>query len=75
MANTTIVKDSRPLLSVYNIDGETGATVGYGGVTFIEAYEELGQMSPVTWFKVWKGDFLYQRLNGAHMTEVYYKEG
>lgn len=75
MANAEIVADTRSILSVWSLcPDELGAAVGYNGVTRIEAYEEFGEMAPVTWFKVWRVDHLWKRLNAAHMAEVCYKD-
>ena len=40
----------------------TSFDVGTDGVTKIEPYQESGQMSMVTWFAIWKGEFLYARM-------------
>lgn len=72
-----IMYDKRPIQMVWSVGSEDemiGATVGRGGVTRIEPYNENGQMAAVTWFAVYKGDFLTARLNGACMAEITYAE-
>lgn len=71
-------QDTRPIQSAWTIGmGEgtdTGAAVGYKGVTAIKPYLENGQMAGVPWLEVWKGDFLYCRLNAAHLLEIEYQK-
>ena len=70
-----IENDKRPIQMVWSVGPEElGATVGQSGVTRIEPYQENGQMAAVTWFAVYKGDFLAARLNGAYMAEINYAE-
>jgi hypothetical protein len=40
-------------------------TVGENGVTKIIPYHEYGQMAYVTWFAIYKGDFLWTRIDSA----------
>lgn len=68
--NTPIIHDERIIQSAWGKD--YGATVGRFGVTRIEPYQEDGQMAPVTWLRVWKGDTLLARLNTAHVAEIRY---
>lgn len=72
---TTIVKDEGTIVAAWTADGQTGASVGMSGVTQIKAVEEPGQMAMVPWLLVYKGDFLYQRLNAAHLLTVEYAPG
>ena len=68
----SLLDDTREIKCVYwHPDG--ALTVGSFGVTKIEAYREAGQGGYVPWFAVWKGDFLYQRVNGATVTGVEYR--
>lgn len=70
----SILEDSREIKSIYWED-EGSITVGRAGVTKIEAYGEPGQCTYyVPWFKIWEGDHLDQRINGATICGVVYKE-
>ena len=70
--STKMIDDPRPIHAVWDADGQVGATVGLNDVTAITYYEENGDMAPVFWFAVWKGDIITKRLNGAHMAVVRY---
>ena len=73
MSTNRIIDDKRPIISAWSDSpAEMGAQVGHKGVTWIEPYEENGQMAPVTWLRVWKGDKLAARLNAASMVEICY---
>lgn len=64
----------QPIQSAWsNAPDETGARVGFDGVTRIEPYRENGQMARMVWLRVWKGDKLVARLNAAHMAEIKYE--
>ncbi|MHC4509534.1 MAG: hypothetical protein ACYTAO_11340 [Planctomycetota bacterium] len=68
--------DPRPIESAWSdAPDEVGATVGHQGVTAITPYEEFGEMAPVTWLAVYRGDELWKRLNCAHMAEIAYASG
>ncbi len=69
---TTIVKDEGTIVSAWTADGQEGANVGQRGVTRIQPVEEPGQMAMVAWLLVYKGDFLYRRLNVAHLLIIEY---
>jgi len=45
--------------------------VGIDGVTKIDLYHENGQMGYVPWLAIYKGDFLYARMDASHMRIVY----
>ena len=45
--------------------------VGTDGVTEIRLYNENGQMGYVPWAEVYKGDFLWQRIDLAGMRIIY----
>jgi len=47
------------------------ATVGSDGVTKIVLYRENGQMDHVPWAAIYKGDFLWQRVDLAGMRIIY----
>ncbi len=67
-----IVDDKRPIMRLLQ-DGDEGWTVGDPtGTTKIVAYEELGEMAPVVWFEIWKGDVLDCRVNGKYVQVVRY---
>lgn len=66
-----VMDDTSTIKSAWG-EGQTGATVGMAGVTRIEPYEENGQMAPVTWLAVFRGDTVVARLNMAGMTEIRY---
>jgi len=67
----SVLDDTREIRSVYwHPDGEF--TVGTCGTTKIEAYREAGQGGYVPWFAVWKGEHLFQRVNGATVAGVQY---
>lgn len=65
-----IIDDARPIRAVFG--GQNNFCVGFNGVTKIEPYEESGQMAPVTWLAVYKGDELIFRIFPAPDTVVYY---
>lgn len=73
---STILQDKRPIKRAWGQGDDPcgGATVGFHGVTRIEPYEENGEMAPVPWLKVWKGDVLAARLNAALIVEITYAE-
>lgn len=66
-----IVEDARPIKA---IECATSWLVGCDGITKIVPYEEAGHMAPLTWFAIYKGDFLYARVGASVDAEVYYKE-
>ena len=50
--------------SINNTSTQTTiAKIGQDGVTKISAYAESGEMSYVPWLAVYKGDFLWQRVD------------
>lgn len=65
----TAIEDDRPISAIYKESWYS--RVGVDGVTKIIPYEEHGQMSWVTWFAIYKGDFLYQRIDGCGLLIVY----
>ena len=48
--------------------------VGLNGITKISPYEENGQMACVTWLAIYKGEFLWQRVDSVGLS-IQYKEG
>ena len=68
-----ITNDTRP---IHKLELDQGRhEVGQYGVTRISAVDEHGEMSPVPWFEVWRGNALYCRVNGKYVVEVQYVEG
>jgi len=67
----TIMEDDRPIRGIWFEDG--GEYNTKGGFT-IRPYQENGEMAPVVWFAVYKGDFLHTRVPGR-MVGVTYEEG
>lgn len=67
-----LVDDKATIVSAWTADGQTGASVGMRGVTAIKPYDENGDMAPVTWLEVWKGEQLFARLNTLYMAEIQY---
>lgn len=65
-----ITKDQRTILHIIG-DGDYFG-VGSGNCTLIEAYDELGEMGYVPWFKVWNGTKLIARVNSKYVKFVYY---
>ena len=45
--------------------------VGVDGVTKIEAYDEMGQMSYVPWIAIWVGDTIILRMDAQGKTICY----
>ncbi len=69
-----IIDNEQPIRSI-SAATRGGATVGFpqnDPVTKIEPYLEEGQMTFVTWLRVWKGDKLAARFNTAHIREINY---
>lgn len=69
-------EDRRPIESIWYDDEEHGNFwVGRLGVTRIEPYDEYGEMAPVPWLAVYKGDFLMARVPARKVTVVYQETG
>ena len=75
-----IIDDPRPIQAAQTESEEIGArvdsvkSVKKDPVTKIEPYEENGELAPVTWLRVWKGERLVARLNVAKMAEIKYED-
>lgn len=72
LAGQRIIEDKRKIDSIskdYYI-----RIVGIGGITRIIPYEENGQMAKVTWFAIYKGDFLFERVDSTGMSVTYLEE-
>ena len=71
---TELTKDPRPITEVHWIAGSGGHSIGYHGVTKIEAYCECGHWSMIPWIAVYKGDQIWIRFP-ADAVSIYYKVG
>ena len=69
---SSIFEDTRRIETIYWGDGGELKVGGTSDVTKIEAYREYGEMSHVPWFKVWRGDVLWQRINAKTVSGVVY---
>ena len=68
-------EDKRTIKTIfYEGDGAGEYIVGGNGITKIEAYGENGEMAQVVWFAIYKGDFLWMRVNGKRIDGVIYEE-
>jgi hypothetical protein len=67
----TIIEDDREIKTIFK--DWFLIKVGENGVTKIVPYQESGQMSMVTWFAVYKGDFLQTRIDSTGLG-IEYKE-
>ncbi len=47
--------------------------VGCDGITRILWYQENGEMAPVNWYHVFKGEFLASDINGRYVVSISYK--
>ncbi len=66
-----MVRDDRPIDSVFWGDGDKCFVVGHESVSKIVAYYENGQMAGVPWFAIYVGDVLVAR-KCAHGCSVHY---
>lgn len=68
-----IIEDKRPIKRLY-IKGNTCYSIIAGGefCDSIEAYEENGELAPVTWFAIIKDGIVAFRINGHYVQEVSY---
>ena len=64
-----IHEDKRPIKAVYNEN--FGASVELNYVTEIVPYQEYSQNGIVTWFAIYKGDFLAERVASTGMVVEY----
>lgn len=76
---TDVVSDERPIKSARSADEVFSATVGMRGVTRMCAYEEMGNCDLVPWIAVYKKDekgkeYIWRRLNAAHIAKIEYVE-
>jgi hypothetical protein len=75
----TAVDDKREIEQIYGPEPNDSREVcmnhwlGHAGVTRIVAYHENGGLGPVTWFEVWTGDVMAERVNGLYVASVRYK--
>ena len=73
MSSNAITKRPEQISRLRLSNGD-GYAVGGNGVTAIEPYDEYGEMSYVPWFNVWRGETLWCKVNGAHVSTVQYRE-
>jgi hypothetical protein len=67
-----IEHDKRTISHIVIGTGEEIYSVGLGGITKIAPYYAAGEMANVTWFAVYRGNFLSVRCNGKYVSEVGY---
>ena len=65
-------QDNRPIECI--VQDFLSIRVGEGGVTRIVAYGEAGQMALVPWAAIYKGEFLWKRIDLAGMLIIYKEE-
>lgn len=68
----TIIQDNRAIKMLTWPD-DTSIAVGSGGVTQIEPYQEPGPMGSYTWYAVWRGDAISDRVNGSQLLSITYR--
>lgn len=67
-----ILKDSRPVIGLFNSSGDRYAQIGFDGVTRIEVYGQGAMHCDIPWAAIYKGDKLDRRINLQFVCEVYY---
>ena len=67
-----ILDDERPIECI--AQDILSIRVGEGGVTRIVAYGEAGQYALVPWAAIYKGDFLWKRIDLTGMLVIYKEE-
>lgn len=67
-----IVQDTRPIECI--TQDILTIRVGDGGVTKIVAYPEPGQYNLIPWAAIYKGEFLWKRIDLAGMMVIYREE-
>jgi hypothetical protein len=60
---TRLTEDKRPIKSISSDEGRYTLKIGQDGITKIEVYEEMGQMTYIPWIAIWKGDVLSIRMD------------
>ncbi len=66
-----MIEDKRKIRAIYQ--EWSGISIGEKGVTEITVYQEPGQMGYVNWFAIYKGDFLWQRIDASDYTVEYFE--
>jgi len=66
------VDDKRPIKALLQHDGQGWFVGGKAGTTKIRPYEESGQLAPVVWFEIWRGDVLDSRVNAVNVAIIRY---
>jgi hypothetical protein len=68
-----LFEDGRPIKAIMcPASNYEFIAVGENGVTEIKGYPENGEMAPVAWFEIWKGDIVSSRINGKYVQEITY---
>jgi len=65
----TIIDDDRKIEGLF--EESWGVLVGSEGITKIVPYQEPGQMGWCTWFAIYKGDEIYERIDSAGLLITY----
>jgi hypothetical protein len=74
MSISEIINDPRTILCIVgDAVEEVGERIGRLGVTKIDTYEENGEMAPIVWFRIWRGDVLWKRIRGGSVAEIEYE--
>jgi len=69
---TMLSKDTRTISHVILPAGDIYSVGGKAGITDIIAYDENGELAPVPWIAVYKGDFLFARMPARQVLEIGY---
>lgn len=69
-----MLDDDREIVGLMVADGHAIAWVGDAGITAIRPYREPGLMEWMTWFAVYRGDTITERVNGALVGRVQYAD-
>jgi hypothetical protein len=71
MSIPTIIEDTREIKTIFK--DWFLIKVGENGVTKIVPYLEYGQMAMITWLAIYRGDFLWTRIDSTGLG-IDYKE-
>lgn len=70
----SVIEDTREIEGIESTNCPWTVRVGHDAVTSIVPYREPGEMGYITWFAVFQGDFLWQRIDSKGLC-VQYKGG
>lgn len=70
----TIIEDEREITYVSNHDGTAEWNVGRNGITSIRPYNENGDMAPIVWLAVYRGDEILARVRADYYVIGYAAE-